>query len=520
MANIPLTMQQIRSILQLLEKGYSYRKIAEALDVNRVPVTKYARLLKESGHPYAALRQMSDTELAGIVYPEPAAPKVDQARREDFARRLDYFLSELKRTGVTKLLLWEEYLKESPAAYGYTQFCILLKDAARMHQASMRQVYKAGELVMVDFAGDTMHYIDRTTGEVLECPVLVAILPFSGLAYVTALPNATLPELIKAQNQCLVYFGGVPQAYKSDNMKQVVTRACRYEPLFTEALQQWGLHYNIALLAARVRKPKDKAPVENAVRITYRRIYAPLRDQVFYSLAELNQAIAQQLELHNNKSFQGKDYSRRQFFEEQEKPLLQSLPPEPFIIKHKVEAKVQKNYHITLGEDWHHYSVPYTYIGKTVQAVYDTDVVEVYYQLKRIALHKRSYKQHAFTTTAHHMPEGHQRYFEQQGWTPEYFLEQAAKIGPDTVTYMRSMLTARQFTEQTYNACRGLLRLQHNYGAERLELACRLALKGGASNYRTIRNILVNNQDKQLQIQADLFQLPEHTNLRGPDAYQ
>jgi hypothetical protein len=303
-------------------------------------------------------------------------------------------------------------------------------------------------------------------------------------------------------------------------MRQVVTKSCRYEPLFTDAMQQWGLHYNIALLATRVRKPKDKASVENEVRIAYQRIYAPLRDQIFYSLRELNEAIADQLDKHNNKTFQGKDYSRRQLFETQEKPLLQALPAESFILKHKVNAKVQKNYHITLGEDWHHYSVPYTYIGKVVQAVYDADIVEIYFQLKRIALHPRGYKRHGFTTSKEHMPEGHRRYFEQQGWTPDYFLERAAKVGPDTVLYVQALLKARLFTEQTYNACRGLLRLQKDFGPERLELACRIGLKGSVFNYRTIHKILNNNQDKLLAIQPDLFKIPEHKNLRGPSAYK
>lgn len=520
MANTPLTMQLIRSIIQFLEKGYSYRRIAQELKVNRKPITNYDKLLQASGFTYEQLRQFSDAELARIVYAdEPSLHLADDPRRKDFNSRVEYFATELTRTGVTRLLLWEEYRKANPEGYGYTQFCILLKEAGRPTQATMRQVHRAGELMMVDFAGDTLHYVDRVTGEIKECPVLVAVLPFSDLAFVIALPNATLPLVIKALNLCLVYFGGAPQALKTDNMKQVVTKPCRYEPLFTEAMQQWALYYNITLLTARVRKPQDKAPVENEVKIVYRRIYAPLRDSIFYSLEELNQGISQQLEIHNNKTFQRKDYSRRQLYEEQEKTLLQALPAEPFVVKHKVEAKVQKNYHITLGEDWHHYSVPYTYIGKTVQAVYDTDVVEVYYQLKRIALHKRSYKRHGFSTTTHHMPEGHQRYFERRGWTPEYFIGQAARVGPNTVLYVQALLKARQFTEQTYNACRGLLRLQQEYGTDRLEAACGIGIKGSIYNYKTIHNILINNQDKLLTTQTELFQIPEHPNLRGPDAY-
>jgi transposase len=520
MANTTLTMQKIRAIIQLLEKGYSYRGIAKELKINRKPITEYDSRFMASGLSYSSLRQLSDQELSGIVYSRPNTTQSENERQIDFKSRLSYFIAELKRTGVTRFLLWEEYKKEYPEGYSYTQFCFHLKEERQITQATMRLVHKPGELMMADFAGDHMHYVDHSTGQLIECPVFVAVLPFSGFAFAIALPNATLTQLITSQNRCLNYFGGVPEAYKTDNMRQVVTKSCRYEPLFTDAMQQWGLHYNIALLATRVRKPKDKASVENEVRIAYQRIYAPLRDQIFYSLRELNEAIADQLDKHNNKTFQGKDYSRRQLFETQEKPLLQALPAESFILKHKVNAKVQKNYHITLGEDWHHYSVPYTYIGKVVQAVYDADIVEIYFQLKRIALHPRGYKRHGFTTSKEHMPEGHRRYFEQQGWTPDYFLELAAKVGPDTVLYVQALLKARLFTEQTYNACRGLLRLQKDFGPERLELACRIGLKGSVFNYRTIHKILNNNQDKLLAIQPDLFKIPEHKNLRGPSAYK
>jgi hypothetical protein len=328
--------------------------------------------------------------------------------------------------------------------------------------------------------------------------------------------------VIKALNACLVYFGGVPLSLKTDNMKQVVAKPSRYEPIFSQALEKWSLHYNITLLATRVRKPKDKAKVENEVKIAYQRIYAPLRDTDFYDLNQLNQAIRIQLNAHNEKLFQKRDHSRKYQFEIEEKPLLQALPDTDFEIKHQVTAKVQRNYHITLGENYHHYSVPYLYIGKNVSAVYDTDLVEIYYQHTRIAMHPRSYKKHGFTTTESHMPSGHLQYHQQQGYTPIYFLDKARLIGPATYNYMEEVLKSRAFTEQTYNGCRGILRLSIQYGSERLEAACRRALKGNAYNYRTIDNILFANHDllKDENNQLELFSLPEHNNLRGPAAYE
>lgn len=522
MANQVIMMQQIRALIQLLEKGYSLRGIAAQLGISRQPVTLYATRLKSASLTLAELRQLSDADLAAIVYTPPAqTDHTGNERRLEFNSRIPYLLNELKRTGVTRLLLWEEYRKECKNPFRYTQFCILLKEAARATQATMHLVHAPAAMVMVDFAGDKMQYVDRATGELITCPVLVCVLPFSKYSFALAVTDATIPQVIKALNACLLYFDGVPQSLKTDNMKQVVTKSCRYEPRFSEALQQWALHNNITLLATRVAKPRDKGAVENEVKIAYQRIYAPLRDQVFYSLAELNAAIGKQLTLHNEKLFQLKDHSRLQLFTGQEQPLLQPLPEQPFVIKHQVKAKVQKNYHITLGENYHHYSVPYQYIGKQVSVIYDSDIVEIYYQHQRIALHPRRYKRHDFTTTGEHMPAGHQQYFVQQGWTPAYFLQQAANIGAMVHQYMDQVLKSRAYTEQTYNACRGILRLHHQYGASRLQAACARALTGNVFNYKTIQNILVANQDQLSQVhQSDMFRLPEHANLRGPDAYQ
>jgi transposase len=515
-------MQQIRALIHLLEKGMSFRAIAAELRLSRQPVTLYAGRLKSASLSLQELRQLPDAALARIVYEPAVRDNVSESdRRKEVDTRMAYFLTELKRTGVTRLLLWEEYRKECSNPYQYTQFCILLKEASKTSNATMHLVHAPGAMMMVDFAGDKLSYVEPTTGEVISCPVLVAVMPFSKYTFVIALPDATIPQVIRALTLYLHFLGGVPLSLKTDNMRQVVSKSCRYEPVFTEALQQWAQHYSMTLLATRVAKPQDKGAVENEVKIAYQRIYAPLRDQTFHFIDELNLAIRKQLVLHNEKLFQLKDHSRLQLFEKEEKPLLNPLPETTFEIKHQVVAKVQKNYHITLGENYHHYSVPYQYIGKQVSAVYDTDIVEIYYLHQRIALHKRSYKKHDFTTVAEHMPSGHQHFYEQQGWTPAYFLNQATRIGPAVHQYMDEVLKARAFTEQTYNACRGILRLHNQYGTQRLEAACTRALRGQVFNYRTIQNILISNQDQITDSSAqDMFRLPDHPNLRGPDSYQ
>ncbi|MEI6950842.1 IS21 family transposase [Paraflavisolibacter sp. H34] len=512
-------MTQIRRIIQLLHKGCAHRRIARELKLSRNTVKQYADRLLDSKHSCEQLQAMDDEALSLIVYAE-SKQKQSDPRQEDFQRRLPYFTQELHRTGVTRLLLWQEYRRSYPSGYGYTQFCQYLGQYSKVQNATMRFSYRPAEVMQVDFAGDLMHYVDRDTGELVPCPVFVAVLPYSGYSYVVALCDAKQPRVIKALNECLQYFGGVPQGLKTDNMKQLVSKSCRYEPVFTETFQQWALHNNIGLDATRVGKPKDKALVENAVKLTYQRIYAPLRDRVFFSLAELNGAIREQLAIHHSLWFQRKDYSRQDQFLQEEKPLLAPLPSEPYVLRHCTQAKVQQSYHILLGEDWHNYSVPFRYIGKTVNVVYDTEVVEIYHEHKRIALHTRSYKKHGITTLKEHMPQNHLHQWEKKGWDREYFVGEAEKIGPNCVLFMQGLLNSRQFTEQVYKSCEGLLRLAAAYTAVRLEGACKRALQGHNFSFRTVKNILLNNLDReQTPKQSYSFTMPAHDNLRGPQAY-
>jgi len=518
MSNNLVTMQNVRSILQLLQRGFSGRKISRELSLSRNTVKLYAGRFTACAFSLAQLQQMDDAGLHAIAHADARQMEADP-RTGFFKSRIDYFLAELKRTGVTKHLLWSEYKKENPSGYEYSQFCDLFAQYKKVSQATMHFVHTPTDVMMVDFAGDNLSYVDKATGALISCPVFVAVLPYSGYSFAIALSNAQQPNVIKALNLCLDYFGGVPLSVKCDNMKTAVSKSCRYEPVFTDTLVQWSLHNNTTLLAARVRKPRDKASVENEVKLVYQRIYAPLRDKVFFSLAELNAHIVEQLEVHHKCAFQKKDYSRFECFINQEKPLLLPLPADKYFITHATKAKVQRNYHITLGEDWHHYSVPFSFIGKIVNTIYDTDIVEIYHNHKRIALHARSFKPHAFTTIKEHMPENHQRHSEQQGWTSEYFLGQAVQVGPSTHLYMQGVLKAKKITEQAYTACLGILRLAKSYSPLRVEAACKRALGGQSFSYTTISNILNNNLDTIDSEQLFLFDMPEHTNLRGPEAY-
>jgi transposase len=519
MANKPLMMLQVRRILQLLQEGRSKRQIAKDLSISRNTIDDYEQKYLLSEQSLDSLLKLKDPALWETLNPKEPSAKEDNPRYGRLLERIPAMIRELKRPGVTMQLLWNEYRSEEPDGYRYAQFCVHLNDYLQKNRATMHFEHRPGEFMQVDFAGAPRSYINRDTGEIIICPVLVCVLPYSGKMYVEALPRATSEHLFAALGRCMTYLGGIPRNILFDNLKQVVAKSNRYEPSFSELAQQWSLHYGTNFVTARVGKPKDKPSVEKGVDMTYTRVYAPLRNKQFYSIEELNHHILKQVELHNNTYLQKRDYSREDRFNIEEKEHLKPLPAEPFTIKHVTHAKVQKNYHVILGEDWHQYSVPHVYIGKQVKIIYDSTEVEIYLGLQRIAIHRRSYRRHGYTTLPEHMPEKHQRYAEMRGWDADYFIKKARQIGENTAWVIEKVLSSKAFPEQTYNACLGILRHEKKYSAVRLEAACKRAHGSTVVNYKIISNILKNNLDRQNDTQLEI-RLPDHENIRGAGSYQ
>ncbi|WP_187270292.1 IS21 family transposase [Pontibacter qinzhouensis] len=510
-------MLQIRRLLQLLLKGTSKRKIAQFLGAGRHTVDHYVARIHSSGMDIDSLLSLSDTALAALVYPSKPESKAD-SRLEYLLENCKDYQKELRQVGVTKYLLWQEYRRQVPDGYAYSQFCEHLKNHQRKNGATMHFTHRPGEFLQIDFAGKKLSYADTNTGEVIACPVLVCVLPYSGYTYVEVLPSAGQQHFFTSLSRCLRFLGGVPESALSDNMKQYVYKSNRYEPVFSEVSQQWALYYDTNLVATRVAKPKDKPSVEKAVHIAYMRIYALLRKETFYSIEELNRRVLACCQAHNHTLLQKRTYSRHDRFVADEQALLGPLPAEPFVLRHTAQAKVQKNYHVILGEDWHQYSVPYQYIGQTATLVYDSCEVEIYLGLQRIAAHRRNCRQHDYTTLREHMPEGHQRYQDTKGWDAAYFLGKAKELGESSTRVFERVLGSRTFTEQTYRSCQGLLRLAGRYGQERFEKACKRALPAPRVSYRLIDTILANNQDKQ-ELSGLPGSLPGHDNIRGPQSY-
>jgi transposase len=520
MANKKTIMLQIRKVLQLLEEGRSERAIASNTGLSRNTIRAYRRKFQSTGQTESQLLRLADHELAILVHGE-TVPPIKSNRQERFDGQSEYFLKELRRVGVTRQLLWDEYRESDPDGYGYSQFCerLSLLKGRTNNMATMHIEHVAGERMQVDFAGKKLSYTDRAGGQTKCCPVVVCTLPYSGYTYVEALENASQRNLYEAMGRALSYFGGVPANVMSDNMKQFVDKPCRYEPVFNTMADQWAVHYNTALSAARVRKPKDKPSVEKEVHIAYMRVYAPLRNETFRSLAELNAGIFRCLEVHNTSPMQRYGASRRERFEQQEKAMMKPLPVSPFSIKNETKAKVQRNYHVILGEDMHQYSVPYIHVGKTVKIVYDSCEVEVFLDMQRIALHRRDPHRNGYSTKEAHMPESHLRYRQTKGWDADYFLGQSSKIGPASGETFKRVLSRNKFPEQTYNACLGFLSLAKKYGNDRFEAACQRALPAAWPTYGLIKNILENNMDKESRQPPAAGYIPPHNNLRGSEAY-
>lgn len=368
MSQKPIVMEQLKQILQLKADGTGIREIARRIGISRNSVRKYLLLLE------ADTDNLTSKALADRAYNNEVLER-NSIRLQQLHHHFGYASLELSKTGVTRQLLWHEYLEVYPDGYGYSQYCWRLNEYLKQGDLAMHLEYEPGDIMMMDFAGKKLYYTDAQTGLHIECQVFVTILPFSGLIFCCAVHSQQTADFIHCINEMMGYYKGVSITILGDNMKTAVIRASRYEPLFTDICYQMSEHYATTFSATRPYSPRDKAMVEGAVRIIYTHVYAPLRNREFNSLKSLNAAMRDQLFLLNNKPYKNSPYSRTYFFEQQEQPLLRPLPPEPFSLKKVVVLTVQRNYHIQLSEDHLYYSVPYQYVGKKVRVLYDQRVV-------------------------------------------------------------------------------------------------------------------------------------------------
>jgi len=518
MANKTIGSVMIREIIRMKSKGLSNNKVSQSLGKSRTTIIKYLTAFKESGFDYEELLKLSDTDLFELFDIQGAIAVSDRdAVHLELYAYFPYSEKELKRVGVTRHILWEEYKQKHPEGVMYSRFCFHYSKWIQKSLGYMPTVYKAGDKLFIDYAGKKLHIIDKETGEIKPVEVFVATLGASQYTYVEASFSQKVPDFLDSIQNCLRFLEGVPACIVPDNLKSAVIKSNKYEPFINEQFASFACHYDTSILPARPLKPKDKSLVEGAVNVTYTRIYAALRNQEFYSIQALNAAIKVQLGTYNNTAFQKKQLSRTELFLEIEKKALRPLPAALYELREYKTATIQKNCHVYYAPDKNYYSAPHAFIGKKVKMILTQNVVEIYHANSRIALHLRSRKPYAYITEKEHMPVSHTY---NSNWSPEYFVSWAERMGPSVKECIEKILQRKQYPEQSYKSCVGILTLAAKTGKERLNNACNRALAYEAIGYNQIRNILERGLDNQV-VSTDL-QVPipvKHENIRGSKYY-
>jgi transposase len=516
MANKPISMSKIRHLLQLHSQGRSKQLISQQTGIARNTVKKYLKQFIGSGLSITDIDALNDKDLEDLFI-KPIEKPLNHNQQILFTLfpSLD---KELRKKGVTRHLLWLRYKEQYADGLCRSQFNHYFALWKKQVSPTMRMEHKAGDKLYVDFAGHKLQIIDKQTGEIQDVEVFVAILGASQLTYAEAVMSQQKEDFIGACENALHYYGGVPAAIVPDNLKSAVIKSSKYEPVLNETFADFAQHYNTTILPARAYKPRDKALVENAVKILYTRIYAKLRGKHFFTLEALNHAIHTELEVHNQLLLTGRNYSRRQQFEEIERTELLALPALRYELKKHLFITVMKNGHVCLRADKHYYSVPYRHIGRKVKLMYSRHTVEIFYKYERIAIHKRLKSPYNYTTDKEHMASAHRFVSD---WNPEKFLSWADSIHEDVRLYILKILDRKQHPEQAYKSCVGILSYAKKVGNERLIKACQRALDYGIYNYKTIQKILENGLDKQDdELNIEPLQMPLHDNIRGESYYQ
>lgn len=508
-----LSMRKTREILRLLwGEGFSGRAVAKSVSCSPTTVADCLGRARVAGLSWPLRSDLDDGALEALLYPPPT-PSVQPRVLPDWTQ----VHRELRRKGVTLQLLWQEYKEaQGDEGYQYSQFCDLYRRFRGQLDVVMRQEHRAGEKSFVDFSGDGIQIVDPETGEVSEAPLFVAVLGASSYTYAEAFPSQELRCWVEGHLHAYEHFEGVTAITVPDNTKTAVLRPCFYDPDLNPTYREMAQHYDTAVIPARVKKPKDKAKVENGVLVAQRWILAALRNHTFFSVAQANEAIWVKLEELNSRKFQKLDCSRRDLFEQVDRPALRPLPKTRYLFAEWFSPTVNIDYHVDV--DKHYYSVPYTLVHKKLEARATATTVEVFFKGKRVASHQRSYVKGTFTTLREHMPPSHQRHLE---WSPSRIIDWAGKVGPATATLAQKVIESRAHPEQGYRACLGLIRLAKVYGDERMEAASERALTVGAYSYRSLESILKRGLDRQqlLPSTTEPTSPVEHENVRGPNYY-
>lgn len=517
MSVTPIPMRKINDLLRLhFEARLSQRQIAAATKLSVGVINKYLAAAEAAHLSWPLPEGITEAQLRRLLFPDLALSPKEPKILPDFAQ----IHQELKRKGVTRQLLWEEYCAEYPDHhYAYTQFCGYYQEWKQHLKVTLRQTHRAGEKMFVDYCGPTIPIIDPLTGEARQAQVFVAVLGASNYTYAEASYSQTLPEWITSHVRAFEFFQGAPELVIPDNLRSGVTKACRYEPLLNRSYREMLEHYHTVALPTRPYKPRDKAKAEAGVLLVERWIMARLRQQTFFSLSDLNQSIRPLLVYLNQKPFQKLPGSRRTQFEQLDRPALRPLPATHYQFAVWKKCRVHIDSHVEV--DGHYYSVPHQLVRREIEIRLTAVSIECFHGSERVAVHQRSDRKGRHTTVSEHLPEHHRAHLE---WSPGRFLDWAIKIGPHTRDLVRQTLERFPHPEMGYRSCLGLLSLEKRYGKERLEAACERAIALGSPTRSSALSILEKGLDSQPLPESDPAAgqpaLPAHENVRGAAYYQ
>lgn len=506
-------MRNTRDILRLhFEAKLSLRQISACTKASVGGVQKLLAKVKAADLSWPLPGEMDDSQLAQLIYPKADTRQSNRFQVPDWLE----VHQELKRKGMTKHLLWEEYTQQYPnRCYSYSQYCDRYLNWRKKQKRSMRQIHKAGEKLFVDYAGQTVPIVCHSTGEMRTAQVFVAVMGASNYTFAEATYSQKLPDWIGSHVRTFEFLGGIPEIVVPDNLKSGVTKACRYDPDVNPCYQQMAAHYGTAIIPARPLKPQDKAKAEVGVQIIERWILARLRHHTFFSLAEVNLCIKALLIEVNNKPFKQLKGTRQQWFDSLDKPMLTPLPKHAYQYTDIKQVKVNVDYHIQYDE--HLYSVPHQLVGEKISLHASDHLVELYFQNKRITSHARKYRV-GMTTVPEHMPVKHEKHHK---WTPGRLMNWAKDVGDEVLIWVKTLLQIKQHEEQAYRVCLGLLNLTKRYSVKRLNNACRIANNHSLYRLKNIQDILNTNQDKLPPTSPEQPSLlpQDHENIRGPKSF-
>jgi transposase len=512
-----MPMKKLKELFRLkFEHGLSDRQIALSCNTSHSVVGKYLNRFQELGLLWPLPGEVTDETLKEMLFSEKSASGIGSTLKPlpDWKR----VHKDLKKNkNLTLQLLWKEYKEENGNGYGYSQYCDYYRKWKNDLDIPFRQNYQGGEKMFVDYAGDTVKIQSKLGGEITEAQIFVSVLGASNYTYAEAQFGQDIKNCINGHVRAFNYYRGVPEIVVPDNLKSGVQSPCFYDPVINPTYHDMSRYYKVAVLPARIRKPKDKAKVETAVKIVGQQILAVLRNQIFFSIAELNRSIKELLENLNNREMKHLKQSRKELYEELDKPLLRPLPEPPYEFAELKKCKVNIDYHIMYDSNF--YSVPFGFVRKAVEVRATEKMVEIYHNSERIAVHPICFGKGQFITTKEHMPANHQFMLD---WNPDRLIRWSERIGPQTKELIQQMLGNREYPQQAFRKCLGILSLARRYNHQSLEAAAQKALQYKIFSYKKIKNILdkgyekINREESEKQqIQPSLI----HKNIRGNDYF-